>query len=389
GQRLHWSVYPLFLARVGVTVIIAAISYDFVEMPIRRGALRQWRSWVAAPVGAAMAISAVFVSTLVPVGATELQGSALKLPAVTTTTDAPAAASSLGTTTTAAPTTTTVPAFLSPTPPGTTTSKPVKVLLVGDSIAGSLGVGLARYADEYHVQIVNEGTPGCSLAMQSEIKVLFYTVAPNAPCDVHNNPDSLFDQWRRWIDAYNPDVVVYLGRGETFTQEVDGQWLSPGQPAFDTYLSSRDREAVDVLGSRGAAVVLMASPYYDSGSSPSGQPWPEDDPARVDVDNATMRAVAVAVDAAGGGSGSGRVYVYDLASQVTPDRKFAATIGGVNLRCNDGVHFSQSGGIYVGLRLVPELALLGQAHAASSPGGAWPGPLPASPPKWYSSLPCQ
>jgi peptidoglycan/LPS O-acetylase OafA/YrhL len=387
GQRLHWSVYPLFLARVGVTVIIAAISYDFVEMPIRRGALRQWRSWVAAPVGAAIAISAVFVSTLVPVGATELQGSALKLPAVTTTTDAPAAASSLGTTTTAAPTTTTVPAFLSPTPPATTTSKPVKVLLVGDSIAGSLGVGLARYADEYHMQIVNEGTPGCSLVMQNKIKVLFYTVAPNPPCDVHNNPDSLFDQWRQWIDAYNPDVVVYLGRGETFTQEVDGQWLSPGQPAFDTYLSSRDREAVDVLGSRGAAVVLMASPYYDSGSSPSGQPWPEDDPARVDVDNATMRAVAAAADAAGGGSG--RVYVYDLASQVTPDRKFTTTIGGVNLRCNDGVHFSQSGGIYVGLRLVPELALLGQAHAASSPGGAWPGPLPASPPKWYSNLPCQ
>ena len=33
GQRLHWGVYPLFLARVGVTVAIAAISYDLVEMP--------------------------------------------------------------------------------------------------------------------------------------------------------------------------------------------------------------------------------------------------------------------------------------------------------------------------------------------------------------------
>ena len=79
GQRLHWGVYPLFLARVGITVSIAAISYDLVEMPIRRGALTRWWSWVGAPIGAAAAIGAVFVSTLVPVGATELQGTQLNV----------------------------------------------------------------------------------------------------------------------------------------------------------------------------------------------------------------------------------------------------------------------------------------------------------------------
>jgi peptidoglycan/LPS O-acetylase OafA/YrhL len=94
GQRLHWGVYPLFLARVGITVAIAAVSYDLVEMPIRRGALRHWRRWVAAPVGAATAIGAVFISTLVPVGASALQGSPIDLasaeiPAATTTTFPP------------------------------------------------------------------------------------------------------------------------------------------------------------------------------------------------------------------------------------------------------------------------------------------------------------
>ena len=33
------------------------------------------------------------------------------------------------------------------------------------------------------------------------------------------------------------------------------------------------------------------------------------------------------------------------------------------MRCTDGVHFTRSGGIYVGQRLAPELAALGQAHA--------------------------
>jgi hypothetical protein len=255
-------------------------------------------------------------------------------------------------------------------------------------MAGSLGVGLSQFAHTYHLQIVNEGIPGCSLSMQQQIKVLWYTVAPDPPCDVNNNPNSLLDQWRTWVDAYNPDVVLYLGRGETFSQEVGGVWESPGQPSFDGYLQSRFRQAVDVLGARGAAVVLLTTPYYDSGSGPSGSGWPENDPARSQHVNAAMRAVADAVDV-GTTSGGGKVNVYDLGAQVSPAHAYAASIGGVNVRCNDGVHFSASGGIYVGLRLVPGLADLGQAHAASSPGGAWPGRLPPSTPTWYANLPCQ
>ncbi len=310
GQRLHWGVYPLFLVRVGITVAIAAISYDLVEMPIRRGALRRWRSWIAAPVGAAVAISAVLVSTLVPVGATVLEGSQLSLavpstrPGVATAaavSPSGAPASSTPTTSgtpptpatqtaptestaptipTAAPRTAAVPSYLTPAAPPPDDTKPVKVLIVGDSVAGSLGVGLSQEARQYGIEVANEGTPGCSLSMQNEIKVLFYTVSPDAPCDVDGDAASLLRTWRAWVDAYNPDVVVYVARGETFDQEVGGQWQNLGEPAFDTYVESRFRQAVGVLGSKGAAVVLATTPYYDSGSSPTGSPWPEDDPSR-------------------------------------------------------------------------------------------------------------
>ncbi len=401
GQRLHWGVYPLFLARVGITVAIAAISYDFVEMPIRRGALRHWRSWVAAPIGAAAAIGAVFVSTLVPVGAAELQGTQLQVVAPTTstssaptTTTTPKAApgdpttSLPSTTTTTRPTTTTttVPSFFTPALPAATTTRPVKVLLVGDSIAGSLGVGLAQEARQYGVQVANEGTPGCSVSMQARIRVLFYTLPPGAPCDVHGKPDSLFATWRHWVDAYNPDVVLYVARGETFDQQVGGRWQNLGQAGFDSYVASRYQQAVSILGARGASVVLMTTPYYSSGSSPTGAAWPEDDPSRIGIDNATIRQVASATPAVTGG---GKVYVYDLNTVVSPGHTYAASVGQVNVRCTDGVHFTRSGGIYVGLRLAPELVALGQAHVAAAPGGAWPGPLPASTPSWFTSLPCQ
>ena len=239
---------------------------------------------------------------------------------------------------------------------------------------------------QYNVQIANEGTPGCSLSMQTQIKVLFYTVAPDAPCAVGQNPDSLFDTWRKWVDAYNPDVVVYLARGETFDQEVGGRWENIGQPGFDSYLVNRYRQAVSVLGSKGASVVLATTPYYDSGTSPAGTPWPEDAPARVTDDNATMRQVATTTPAGTDGS---RVYVYDLNAAVSPDHAFSPTVGQINVRCTDGVHFTRSGGIYVGQRLAPALAALGQAHATGSPGGGWPGPLPPSTPSWFSNLPCQ
>ncbi len=74
GSRLHWGVYPLFGARVAVTVTIAALSYHLIEVPIRRGALSRWRSWVATPVAAGAALALVCVSTLVPLAGASLQG---------------------------------------------------------------------------------------------------------------------------------------------------------------------------------------------------------------------------------------------------------------------------------------------------------------------------
>ena len=89
------------------------------------------------------------------------------------------------------------------------------------------------------------------------------------------------------------------------------------------------------------------------------------------------------------GPDGGKVYVYDLNAVVSPGHRSVASVDQVNVRCADGVHFSRSGGIFVGHRLVPDLVALGQPHAFSSPVGARPGRLPPSTPRWFPSLPCQ
>ena len=139
-------------------------------------------------------------------------------------------------------------------------------------MAGSLrGRQPTQYEANSNVQIVNEGIPGCSLAMGQEIKVLFYTLPPGPPCSPAPTHDRSHRQWQKWVDAYNPDVVVYVARGETFNTEVDNKWTNLGQSSYNQYVADRFRDAVKVLGSRRASVVLMTTPYYRDKRHVAGQ----------------------------------------------------------------------------------------------------------------------
>jgi MYXO-CTERM domain-containing protein len=408
--RMHLAAWPLFIARVGVTVGLAAASYRWVEQPVRRGAFRQWRGLVAAPAGAGVALAAILAAVVAPVGWSTPGVSPVAAVGGVRASPSPVVGRSLVARLPGSPEdhAGALPAAVPPTIPAAAPSgPPVKVLLVGDSVAGSIGVGLGEVASHYGVELVNEGSPGCSLAMDQQIKVLWYTMAPGAPC-VAGDPQGLLDQWRSWVDAFNPDVVVYLARGELFDQEVAGVWSNIGQPGFDRYLDGRFRAALSVLGSRGATVVLMSSPYYDSGTQPDGAPWPEDAPSRVVEDNAIMAAAVRAaagpaladglgwvgtspraVGSPGGGAQVPAVDLFDFGTLMSPGNHFDAQVDGVQTRCQDGVHFTAAAGQWLAPMLLPELVALGRDHQHRAPGGSWPGPLPPTVPGWWGQLPCR
>jgi peptidoglycan/LPS O-acetylase OafA/YrhL len=365
AARTHTSGWLLFGERTAVTFGLAAASYHLLEMPIRRGRLPGWRALVAAPVGAGVALAAVAISTLVPVSASSAH--AVTTGAATPSASAPGLADSLGSSNVAAM---------------AGRSRPLKVLVVGDSIGGTLGVGLEQEAARYDIEMVDVGAPGCSVSMDELFRVLAYTVPPGAPCR-DGDPGALLAKWRTWVDDFNPDVVVYVARGELFDQEVDGAWTDITQPAFAAYLSARFEAGIGVLGSKGAAVVLLTTPYYDSGRQPGGQLWPEDQPTRVAADNRVIRQVAAAGD-----RGAPQVHVFDFGALVSPGGHFDQDVDGVDLRCSDGVHFTAAGGRWVAPRLLPYLAGLAGAHAAAAPGGTWPGTPPPAVPRWWGEVPC-
>jgi peptidoglycan/LPS O-acetylase OafA/YrhL len=341
--RTHLHGSALLLVRVAVIVALAAVSFHLVEMPIRRGALRGWRGWASLPA----AVAAVVVLPVL-------------VPSAGAAAPAPLAASAP----TSAP----------------TSARPVRILLVGDSLAGSLGVGLSSVAGRFGAEIVNLGSPGCSLVDGSQVRVLWYTDPPGKPCRA-NDPGSLLQTYRSWVAQYDPDVVVYLARSDTLDTRVQGTWQHLGQPALDRWAESRFQAAVPVLAGQGARVVFLTSPFYDSGEQGDGQPWPENAPARVATDNRLLVRAARQFPA--------RSAVFDLGAALSSGGRYAAAIDGTPVRCQDGVHLTVAGGQWVAARLLPELVAFGRAHAATTAASRSPAPpaLTAAP-AWYRKLPC-
>jgi hypothetical protein len=117
---------------------------------------------------------------------------------------------------------------------------PLKVLLVGDSMAGSLGVGLGELSTAHNVRPANAGAPGCSLSMDGLVRLTYFNDPPGAPCELHR-PGHLLDVWRAWVDAFRPDVVVYVARSDLLTQQIQGHWTNVGHRAFNSWFASRLR----------------------------------------------------------------------------------------------------------------------------------------------------
>jgi hypothetical protein len=255
---------------------------------------------------------------------------------------------------------------------------PLKVLLVGDSMAGSIGVGLGELAPAYNVQLVNAGDPGCSVSMDGKVELAFFFVdPPGAPC-VLNHPDRILQVWQSWIDAYRPDVVVYLARSDTLNQVVNNRWTWIGHKDFNAWFSTRLRAMLHVFTSRGAHVVLMTVPVSQQVTT---FPHPQNNPIR-EAREGKLLTLAAQGDPS-------RVVIYDLGKLLTPAFRYRSSVDGLPLRCSDGVHLTPEAGIVVAVDLFPRLWALADTGRVPG-GGSWveDGQLPPTTPSWYASLNC-
>ncbi len=309
----NWS---LFLLRLAITFVIAVLSWYLVETPVRQMTFGSWKSWAWVPVGAAAVAGTLFVTTSV---------SAAASPNVLA--DPKAVDAQLATYENAA-----FPA-----------GNQVRVLVVGDSLSLTVGFWLTPHAPHYGVVLRGRPLDGCGLATAVPYDIHGTASYPLAPCA---NWPTL---WGSDVAQLKPQVVVLIvGWWETMDRFYQGRWQHLGQPSFDAYERANLQQAVSVLGASGAHVVLMTSPYYDSGEQLDGQPWDEDDPARVNLLNQMITSVAA--------MHPGQVSVVRLNKYLDPDGHFTASINGQVMRFADGVHTTEAAGTYLAPKILPQLA---------------------------------
>jgi hypothetical protein len=225
---------------------------------------------------------------------------------------------------------------------------PVNLLIVGDSIALTLGQGLSVGAqDGYGVMVSDNATLGCDLDSQLMIRNEGVEARDVQGCGEWRG------LWPFLVARLRPQVVALgLGRWEVTDHLYQGRWVHIGQPAWDAHVTSNLKAAVAILHSFGARVVLLTMPYVDpSQRHADGSPYDEDTPSRARLFNALVRQVARAEPNV--------VSVVDLNHLLAPAGVYTASVDGIDVRSPDGIHISLDGGELLQRAILPRVARLG------------------------------
>ncbi len=310
-ERMGIDGYGLLAVRLVLTFGIALASYFVIELPVRRGTMLRLdrRSALLVP---ALAAALVLVFLLVPA----LRG---------TTTGTVAAEVATPTTSVAAG------------PP------PSPVLLVGDSVAKTMGDGFDRAASAAGIEFSNRAQLACGLAQRARV------LRGDLWTDTEPSCDDWPAQWEGYLSETSPAVSIVLFDVFVVSDlEVDGVALPFGSRASDRYLLQQLGLGVDILRAGGGKVVLLTAPYNERRQQVGQQvEWAEDDPSRIDHWNSLLeRYVERRKDV--------DVVLVDINELVSPDGSYSNVVDGQTLRY-DGVHFDPEGGRLVFEWLAPRL----------------------------------
>lgn len=232
-------------------------------------------------------------------------------------------------------------------PGGVDAVHPEHALLLGDSIALTLGIGLGQHARAWGITLDNKSAIGCDLDPATTVNVMG-TVSPAAGGCPDWRP-----YWSGLVGRERPDVVVVLlGRWESLDRLYGGRWTHVGEAAFDRHLVAELGQVIDIGSAHGAKVAMLTLPYIaQTTEQPDGSPWDMNLPSRTNAYNADVRrAVAEHPHQAS---------VIDLNKLLDPQGHYTSYIHGVRVRSFDDEHISTAGGQLLRSALLPELVDLG------------------------------
>ena len=305
----------LLAVRVALTVALAAASAAWLELPIRLGRRGNGRrlALAAVPSFAACIAAAIVASAAAPPATTVFAAVAAGPPPVARETAAGSSVRALATAVVVAER-----RLVSSTVSGSgaaASRRLERVLVVGDSVALTLGRGVERWGADRGVAVWNLGLPKCGIA-RGERWVALRRIPASERCDAWP------DEWAAAVAAFDPDVVLVLSPvWDLMLHRAEGwdTFRGPGDPLFETWLAGEYRLATDVLATGGARVVWLDVPC------PEGE----------NADRATTAVNGVIAEVVGSRSDATSI---SIAEQLCgPDAPFAG------VRSDDRYHFTETG----------------------------------------------
>jgi hypothetical protein len=151
---------------------------------------------------------------------------------------------------------------------------------------------------------------------------------------------------------------MLIGRWEVSDHLWQGKWVHVGDPVWDRHLIAELNQAIDILSSTGARVILFTMPYVDPPvEAADGSTFPENEPSRMALFNDLLAQVAR--------QRANTVTLVDLNKMLDPDGHYQPVVDGITVRWSDGIHISKDGGEWLQPRILPLVDRLGLAARAS------------------------
>ncbi len=212
--------------------------------------------------------------------------------------------------------------------------RPMRVMVVGDSVGITLANGLQAWANETGKAMVRDDARAwCSLGRYLP-RDAFGPQNASAGCD---------DWATRWgddIGTFDPDVVfVMFTVWEVIPRKLPGtpDFARPGDPALDAWQLSEYQHAADVLGARGARVVFFSIACESNTRITRGEPYWY-------VNRRTLPRLAKSRPA---------VRLIDLDQLLCGGSQLRNDLGGVSDLRPDHAHYSDAGALALARWLMP------------------------------------
>ena len=242
----HWPIFVFvgatdgsfgrFVLGLAVTVVASEICYQFVETPIREGALGFWWSrqepnrWSRLALGGALGVGLLaFYSNVEHFDAAAGGEDAAFVQPLAAAVEQPAAA---------------------PVVASTAPLLPRHIAIVGDSQAHSLAINLPDGIGDTFV-VTDGSVEGCGVHDSGRVL---------STRDGFTNSFSICEGWQQeWAAAASQaDVaLVVIGAWDVFDVEVDGATYVFGTPEFDLLFTGELRSGIDAMVAAGSKVALL------------------------------------------------------------------------------------------------------------------------------------